>query len=354
MTLYFCISEVLDELDKAGAGESRLDALIPVVLEPPDCGGHREDAFTLSSFPRMLDLREPGSEQLLAELLDNVPLYNINMELILDEALSERHDNAYIETALNRAFDNQPLPNTLKPYNLSTNNLSGGLSHPMLGHLEKAELCRIYIRFIAALDRNYDQFGFERNILGKHSERFTDFYDGFVTAHEGKVKAEILLAFGQRLGHDPSKPIESYTGNGKKLALKMRIEEPHELVWAWMEADNHQMRHCRDLDRILRVRGLPKMPNWVRSDIFNLLEKEAMKQVFASLLAEKDRGLTLLESSPALKQALGNNAAGQTDDLLKQLLTQTLNAGTEYAGAAASFVEGAEKRAHEFIRSGLR
>ena len=131
MTIFYCINEILDALEGA-ENKAGLKALIPVRLEPPECNGHREDAFMLSSFPRLLDLREQGAPGQLAQIMEQVPLYAINLELILDEALSERHLNPHVETALGRAFGSQPLPNTLKAHNAGQD-MSGGLRHPMIG-----------------------------------------------------------------------------------------------------------------------------------------------------------------------------------------------------------------------------
>ncbi len=353
MTLYYCINEVLDILDKMDGDDNFFQALIPVTTSPPECAGHPEDAFTLHSAPKLLDLREAESMGLLADLIESVPLYNINMELILDQALSERYQNTVVENALNQAFAGQPLPNTLKYSGQSEEDLSGGLRHPMLGHLDKMELCQLYVTFLKFLEREQDSYGFEENILGKHINMFLENFDGYATTQGGKIKAIILLAFGMRQDHDPENPIETFVKNGEKKARAMRIGEAHELVWAWLEADNYQMRRCRDLDRVLRLTGLPKKPNWVRTDVFSFLEKEAMKQVFAETLSQKDPGLMLLEQSKTLQTAIRINAEGQVDEALQQLLSQTLNQGAGYSGAAARFVEGAEKREREAKKASL-
>ncbi|MCB9989950.1 MAG: hypothetical protein H6867_01055 [Rhodospirillales bacterium] len=352
MTIYYCINETLDMLDAMG-DRTGLKTMIPVSTTPPECGGHKEDAFALSSSPKLLDLRKNEAPDLLARVLEDVPLYNINLELILDEALAERHKNTQVETAMGRAFGSQPMPNALKQSHAGHDDISGGLLHPMLGHSDRVELCRIYIEFLKALGRKHEHYDFEKNILGKHTERFTEYYDGFISIYDGKVRAEILLAFGHRLDHDPAKPMESYTESGQKRAGKMRIEEERELIWAWLEADHYQMRRCHDLDRIFHVEGLPKVPNWVRADIFSLLEREAMKQFFAESLMRKDPTLPHLANTPALQKAIQDNARGHVDEAIQQLMSQTLSPGTAYAGAAHRFAEQAQKRALEGKRAAL-
>lgn len=352
MSLYYSINDVLDNLEKSGEDEPHLQALIPVSVSPPEKFPHSEDLFILASTPKLLDLREGESAYQLARLLEEVPLYNINMELIMDQALTERHRNNRIASALQTAFGNQPLPNTLTSDN-EMDDLSGGLKHPMLGHIDKSELCRIYLAFVNALDRQHDVYGFEKNILGKHPERFLERFDGFVSREGGKVKAQILIAFGVRQDHDPGKPFETHVQNGEKKALKMNIDEPRELLWAWLEADHYQTRRCRDLDRVMRVRGLPKTPNWVRSDIFCCLEKEAMKQVFARSFSHADPGLSMLESCKNLQLAIRINAGNEVDRTLQVLLSQVLSQDGGYSGAAAKFAESAAARAQEAQKSGL-
>ena len=353
MSLYYCINDVLDQTDRLKGTENRFQTLIDVSPDIPECGGHSEDAFTLASSPKMLDLTQNESAYQLALLLEDVPLYNINMELVLDQALTERHRNSMLDRALQQAFGKQPLPNTLQADQNADDGFSGDLQHPMLEHLDKRELCRIYIDFLNALERDHDNYGFERNILGKHIDEFLKRFDGFITNHGGKVKAQILLAFGSRQDHDPGKPLETHVENGQKTARRMNIDEPREMIWAWLEAENYQIRRCRDLDRIMLVEGLPKIPNWVRTDLFCCLEKEAMKQVFAETLLQADPKLSLLEQAKQLKRAVEINAQGHVDETLQQLLSQTLGQNSGYAGAAAKFVDLADKRAIEAKKSGL-
>lgn len=353
MTLYYCINDVLDSLQKINDSEKRFLSLIPVASSPPECDGHQEDAFTLSSSPKLLDLREPENAYQLAQLIEEVPLYGINLELALDEALFERHKNVRIENALNQAFGNQPLPNTLRAGDRNEEDVSGGLRHPMLSHLDKIELCELYIRFVRILNRELFNYGFERNILGKHIERFLDRFDGYIAPEGGKVKAGILLAFGMRLDHEPGKSAEVHAEAGRKAAGKMRIEEPHELVWAWLEADHYQMRRCRDLDRVMKLQGLPRTPNWVRTDVFVCYEKEAMKKVFAQALVSKDRELSLLQKAGNLQSAIRKSAEGEIDEWLQALLSQTKTQKAVYAGEALNFAQAAQERSVEAKRSGL-
>jgi hypothetical protein len=348
MGVFFCLDQLIESvIGKAGQSVS-LDRFVPVRITAPDCCGYHEDAIALSSQPKLLDLNHPQGAHQLASLLEEVPLYQINMELLLDTILSERHSNNLVLKALEKAFEGQPLPNTLKKGDgLYGDNLDGSLLHPMLGHLDKTTLAKIYINFMRALPHGHEPFGFETQIIGRHPEPFGERFSGFVFGDNGKVRADILIGFSQRVDFDSRHRVENYVENGRSQATLMKITEKHELLWAWLEADNYQMRRCHDIDRMLTLENLPRIPNWTRADIFRCLEKEAMKQVFAIRLIEQDPRIAVLPRQMTIRKALEASAQGQIDEGLQQLLGQTLNSGTPYSGAAQRFYVRAMERARE-------
>jgi hypothetical protein len=338
---------VLDRVEKAGKGPARLNSLVPVSGTPPKYSGQRaEDIFQLTSHPKLLDLTNIDQTGQFAQLVEDVPLYGINLELTMDTMLTARHRDAKIDDALIRAFGRDPLPSSLNDG--ADSNQAAALRHPGLGYISKDRLSEIYVRFINYIAPYHTRdLRFDIDILGKHTEPFLDYFEGFVTPQGSKVKASLLLAFGIRLDHDPGKPLESYVNAGQKKAIKMRISDPREMLWAWLEADEHQMRHCTDLDRTLKLEGLPRRPNWVRYDVFSLLEKEAVKQRLAETYVKADPDLTVLAHAPQLKKAVKANAEGRVDETLQQLLSQTLNIESNYSGAAARFADMAAQRVRE-------
>lgn len=354
MTLYYCMKEVIDCMETLEDGDDRrFQVMVPVSTEPVKCGGHEEDAFILASSPKLLDLRMEESVYLLAQLIDDVPLYGINLELILDQALSERHDNAKVENALNQAFGGQPLPNTVRIEKHEEDDVGGGLRHPVLGHLDRTQLCELYVAFLKFLDRGHEIYNFERTILGRHPERFQERFDGYAVGTAGKVKAGILLAFGTRVDHGAVKSPENYAQTGRKLAVKMNVADPRELVWAWLEADDYQRRRCADIDRVLRLSHLPRVPNWVRTDIFCCIEKEAMKQVFAALLLENHPDTAFLSDAGVLREAMETNARNEVDPLLRTLASRTPHQDPAYAECARRFADEATRRRDEARRAGF-
>lgn len=345
MTFYFCIDDLLTRLERTGADDGKITVLAKVSNAQPSCNGHREDAFVLSSTPDLLDLDREDAVQKFADLLDSVPLYQINAELALDRALTERHRNEPLRTALEKAFAGKSLPSTLSQTRQeSGGETTGNLHHPMLGHIETVELCKTYLAFLRMLNQDKSGYSFEADILGSHPESFLDFYDGYIFNGGGAIRADTLLGFSARADHDSGRRLESYIEGGSRKAAAMMPEEPQERIWAWLEADDYQMRRCNDIHRLLMLQGLTRRPNWVRTDVFSLLEREAMKQAFADMILGSGRAVKLLDQAPLIKKAVQANADGTVDERLQALLTQVLNAGTIYAGAAAKFAQAARER----------
>jgi hypothetical protein len=320
------------------------------VSAAPDCGGYPGDAFILTGdSPRLLRLRETGAITGLIKLLDEVPLYQVNVELALDEALANRHGNAVLRRALEKAFGGDVLPNTLHGEDRKHGELAsgGGLRHPMLGYLDRDRLCALYLNFTAALGGEAAGYEFGAAIIGAHEKPFVGYYDGWLDGGDGAIRCDILVRDGMRRDHDPEKKLETYTQGGRLKALQMAVTEPREILWAWLEADNYQMRRCRDIERLKRLTIGKEGRRWIRTDIFSLLEREAMKQIFAGSIHANDKLFDIARGAPAVQKALKANAAGDVDDLLQQLLAQTLNPDSVWSGAAGKFAEAAQARAQE-------
>jgi hypothetical protein len=98
---------------------------------------------------------------------------------------------------------------------------------------------------------------------------------------------------------------------------------------------------------------MKRIPNWVKTDLFCFLEKEAMKQVFAENLARSPHKTKLLEKAPKIRAAMDANAEGQVDENLQHLLSQILNPDSPYAGAASRFEQASRGRAGEAHTVGL-
>ena len=119
------------------------------------------------------------------------------------------------------------------------------------------------------------------------------------------------------------------------------------MMWAWLEMENFQMRRCRDIDRVLRLEALDRTPRWVTTDIFMLLEKEAIKQHIAQAIMETAEASTMEEVAPALYKAIQRASLDDVNKDIQILLSQALGHEGRYAGAAGAFAQGAFKRAEE-------
>lgn len=340
ISYYYCIDPVLKYAEE-NAGSA---GLITVSNIPVSCHGYREDGFVLANPIHMLRLDDPMAGGYLSQLMAEEPLYHFNMQLLLDEALTVRARNKAVEEALNHAFGNAPLPDAV------TAGAADYLRHPALLDMDVSTLSGIYIDFLMNLHRHKEDFSFQRNILGAHTDFFLQQFDGIFEENKGQIRSDILLAFGLRADHDPRKPFDSYVTGGHAAARGKNISEPHELLWAWRECDQYQARRAHDLHRVMSLSSLPRLPNWVRMDIYALMEREAMKNIFAERILMADPALSLLDRCPALRQAVGLSAAGQINDHVHGLFGQLSAPHPVYTGAGLRFFDEAAMRDKESHR----
>lgn len=350
MTFYFCICDLFTQIEKSGDDPAKSHALVKISAIPVSCNGFREDSFVLSSSPDILDMDNPHAPQQLAALLENIPLYRLNMELTLDRALTERHKNTPVRAALEKSFGGKTLPTTMNAAADESELMTGGLRHPMLGHADTSELCRLYTGFLLAIGTQRDSYDFAKDILGRHATQFLAVYGGFAVNGAGAVRADTLLGFGMRADHDPGRPLETCIEEGTRRAKSMNPGQPQEVVWAWLEADHYQMRRCIDIHRLLSLPNLSRRPNWLRNDVFAILEREAMKQVFSAHIIKVPQAMEILAAAPSVKKAVQDNAAEKVDERLQTLLAQVLNSNAGYAGAAGKFAQAAREREAEAKR----
>ena len=334
---YYCIDPVLRH------AETHNDhaILISVSKSAVSCNGHREDGFVLSNPLHMLRMDDPLASAHLAQLIGEVPLYHFNLKLLLDEALSVAARNPAVLQALSYAFGNIKMPQTVsEPFD-------GQLRHPQLDQLDIPTLSRIYVDFLMRVRRHKEDFSFQRNILGAENSSFLEQFDGIFEENKGQIRSDILLAFGIRADHDPHKPFDRYVANGQTTARSMKIVEPHELLWAWMESDQYQARRAHDVHRVMGLTSLPRLPNWVRMDIYCLMEREAMKNVFAERYIQNDPAHGLLTHCPTLREAIQQSAQGRINEDIHALLDLLTAAQPSYDGAGLRFHQKAGTREKE-------
>lgn len=355
MTTYFFVGDVFEQITKHG-GDGDLTAIVASVSKTiPEKRVPPEDVFSLSGNPNLLDTGDAYAAEKLAHLIENVPLYQLNLEMALDDALTERHKNRVVREALEQAFDGGALPNTLTVTTEESDPArpAASLRHPVLGHMESDQLAVSYLRFINALGRDGGDYNFGMRIIGRQIEPFLRHFDGYFCGDYGEIRVSLLIGFGIRQDHDPAHTLTSQIEAGKMRAQSMGITDERELLWAWLEADHYQLRRCQDLDRVLRIQGLGRHPNWVKSDILGILERESMKQYFAERIVKSDTALKLLDKAPLLKKAILSDSNNEVDETLQQILSQTVNANSAYSGAAGAYAEKITQREQQARQTGI-
>lgn len=347
MTFFFCIEDILKNLENK---DDKRGMVTDVSIGLSSCNGYPEDVFILAIVPKILDLEAEDSFLRLSDIVSKSSLYRINTEMAVDSALREHQSNKAVHQALRAAFQGKEFPVMDKT---AVNKPEGAIYHPALDNFSDRDLCFIYVMFLQNLPPARTGYDFKNDILGKQPSTFLDFYDGYVHQGKGFVKTDILFNFGMRRDHDTNRQLESYVQEGHKKAESMKITEMRELLWSWVEADHYQARRCKDIHRAMILKTQNRQPDWVRMDVFSLLEKEAMKQSIAEKIVASKSANEILVKIPLTKKAIQENAIGQVGESLQHLLSQVLNTDSNYAGSAEYFAETAKKRQAEVQRAGL-
>ncbi len=348
MPLHFCIREVLDILSKASALSSETETLLaPVYTQPPGSSRSPDDIFLIEDISGILDFGSDRAPNLLAELLKETPLYRYNLELAMDDALDAAARKPVLQKALGMAFFGKKMPEALIRAHANSA-IGGSLVHPALGHFSDDELAEIYVSFIETAGADVPSaYGFEDGVLRRHAGGFLKKFNGFLAAEAGAASVFFLLSGGRRIGQNHSLSRENCVADGEATARSMNITDPHEILWAWREADAYLMRLCEDIDLFFNLVKPKKTPAWIKTDAFFILQREAMKQYFASCLYKAGMQSLIPPKAALLHRAIELNAQQQTDDTLQQIIAQLLGQTSSYAGSAGKFAALAKARSQE-------
>ena len=313
-----------------------------------------EDIFIVRGDLDILNLNDfDKGGKALGKLLEEVPLFRMRVEIYFDRLLERRHDDNIIEQAVTAGFDEKPIPQTVPiPKEEKNYDLGGKLHHPMIGHLSSEEIATLYTQTIVEL-RMLDAERAERysikEVLGSHWHRLLDFYDGYLHGAYGYARIDKLVSHAHRVGAETLLPHENYIAQGIEAANAIKIDGRRSALQNYAQCDAFQIRRCKQLDKFLSQMKLKEAPEWVSLDIEQLLEKEAMKQVFAQKYQEFDKSFKKLEELENLKAALTLNAEGSLDDLLQTLLSQVITVEGTYNDAARRFVQKGDIRQKEIL-----
>ena len=256
----------------------------------------------------------------------------------------EAESDPDIRAALEQAFPPQHYPQHLS--GPSHKPEEGNLHHPALAHMSDAELAQAYCAFVQHLTPHAAQNYTLTQILRQHGAGFLEEYQGYSDRAGTFIALEHIFTHANRADYDPSRPIEDYIENGRERATSMGLKTFDDIARAYLQAEQYQLRRAQDIEGIMSLK-LDAPPHWVRQDIFALLEREAMKQVFGLHLIESPDFAALFKTRPNLKKSIEIHADGHVDSELQQLLSETLNENARYSGSAGRFAAKVELRLKE-------
>lgn len=269
----------------------------------------------------------------LANVIDHITLYRLQLELLLDEALAQRHDDPELDRILQTALPDGPLPTTMpESHDTQGGSAAGTLRHPVLGHMSNVELSTFYIRFlekISATDCD-GLYGFNA-MMGKHHRLFLEHFDGYCDFHSLTVKADILIRNALRDRDKNPYHDDNYMQTAHTLGQKQDLGSLKKILRAYKNALQDQYDCAHDIALINSMQKyFPDLhPEWMKSDIFLLLQHQALKDYYAEHIPEDEKDI--LNDYPMLRRDIETD---RTNRILQRLLSETLNTESVYSGAA--------------------
>jgi len=311
---------------------------------PPSPWLAYKDVSTLN----LLDLGQQADREKFAGIMTDVPLYRITLELLIDRILLESRFDVVRTKGVRQAFSPEEPPEPVGDLMSEKYAFSGTLHFPMVASRTDAQLLELYLKLfgVATPDHKNVQDHLAA-MLGGYPQRLSEKCDGLLWRGAGWVRLDRIVYEAMRFDHDPEITFESYVNRGRAAAEALAVNDPEALLAAWLSAERVQKELCRDIDTALKLPDIRRLPRFVRADVFRVLEREAMKQVFAEHLNKTFSEWPGLRRSRALAEPIAANAKGEVAPLIQQLLNQTLSADAHYAGAADAFALQAERRLSE-------
>lgn len=293
----------------------------------------------------ILDLDTAQGRDKLADIMTGVPLYRITLELLLDRILSEALQDPARTKGVRAAFSPEEPPEPVIDTMAQKYALQGVLRFPVIASRTDVQLLDLYLRLYGpAVPSHTTPCKHLLAILAEYPDRLLEKCDGMLWRGCGVVRMDRLIYESERFDHDPEITFESYVSRGRAGAEALAVAEPEPLLAAWIQAERVQRELCRDIDAVLRLSDIRRLPRWVRADVFRILEREAMKQVFAEGIAKQYGEWPALRRTTILSEPITANSKGEVSPIIQQLLNQTLSADARYSGSAEAFALQAERR----------
>jgi hypothetical protein len=328
--------------------------LAPVRLDPPAAPETPPSpwlACAREAGLRILELDRPNGREALAKILTEVPLYRITLELLVDKILKEAHNDPARMKGVKAAFAPEDPPEAIADAMAERYAFAGVLNFPIIASRTDVELIELYLKLYGAAAADHADIQIHlAAMMGGYPDRMTQHCDGLLWRGQGWVRMDKLIYDAERVDSDPEITFESYVPRGRSAAEGMAVSDPEALLAAWIQAERVQRELCRDIDAILRLPDIRRLPRFVREDVFRILEREAMKQVFAEGIVKAFSDWPELRRARTLTDPIEANARGEVSPLIQQIMNQTLSADARYAGSAEAFALQAERRWSEASR----
>ncbi|MBU6234902.1 MAG: hypothetical protein KGQ41_03580 [Alphaproteobacteria bacterium] len=352
MTIYFNL------LDRPDAGPDRpaqtAAQLAPVTMEVPPAPETPPSpwlALADTSSINMLDFDTVNGREAYAALMAETPLYRITAELLVDQILFDSMKDAARMKGVRAAFAPEDAPEPIIETIAKKYEFAGTLRFPVIATRTDVQLLELYLKLYGPACPQHGSIETHlMALMGGNTQRLLEKCDGMSWRARGWVRLDKIVYDAERLDHDPDVTFESYVTRGRAAAEALAVSEPEPLLAAWIQAERVQRELCRDIDAVLRLGDIRRLPRWVRADVFRILEREAMKQVFAEGITKQYAEWPALRRCTHLSEPISANAKGEVAPLIQQLLNQTLSADARYAGSAEAFAVQAERRMREAKR----
>jgi len=297
---------------------------------------------------KICDLDTPDGRAAMAIKIESIPLYRITLELLIDKILTDSRGDPAREKGLHAAFAPDDLPEIVIDPMAEKYTFAGVLRHPAIASRSPLQLLDLYLRLYGpATPEHTDIPRHLAALMGGYHLRMMEACDGFLWRGYGWMRLDKIVYNAERADNDPNITFESYVTRGRAAAQTLSSNDAKTLLAGWLAAERIQEELCRDIDAVLALPDIRRLPRWVRSDVFRILEREAMKQVFAETLIKHFGDLPEIRRNRSISEPIEANAKGEASPLIQQLLNQTLAADGKYSGSALLFASQARRRREE-------
>lgn len=165
----------------------------------------------------------------------------------------------------------------------------------------------------------------------------------------GKALIQPSIHYAVRLNREdsPATDVGFYTNRGTEIARSLHFGSAVEYLSAWLNEDRKQANFCNDIHAILSLNILEKLPQWIRYDLFSILESESMKQIFASRYFVEER-IEGYKIPSTLRKVIKESSNNKTSLYLSELLSEAMQKPPKYSGTALKFDKLVQSRIKTF------